>query len=161
MCFTASCGLCISHEALPFLWGWIISSQGLILLYGLPKLWTLSLSKGCCWSPWGLQCSWRLFSTWESDTIWWHSFSVSLFNKLTDQNMCVSHLTKAYCQRQNKSELTDTCSCQSSLLSLSIPQAFLCCSESKELWLPEVHSFVLCGENGVGVEGLLAYLTPL
>lgn len=26
MCFTASCGSCVSHEALPFLLGWIISS---------------------------------------------------------------------------------------------------------------------------------------
>lgn len=53
MCFTSSCGLCISHDALPFLWGWIISSKGLILLCNLPKLWMLLLSKCCCWSPWG------------------------------------------------------------------------------------------------------------
>lgn len=35
MCFTASCGLCISQQALPFLWGWAIHSQSLILLCGL------------------------------------------------------------------------------------------------------------------------------
>ena len=92
------------------------------------------------------------FSSWESNAVWWHSFGMTLFNKLMYQNKCASCFIKSMCLRSKiRIKQLPLALTRGLSLSLSVFQAFLYHSEKGEPLLLQIHSCVLC-------EAILVYL---